>query len=98
MSAPLALAGVVALAALALLWRLGASSLFVDETYSWRAAEASFSGVFRNVRATEVAPPAYYVLLHFWMRLLSVDSVWTMRLLSVLGGIALVGSVWWLGR
>lgn len=50
------------------------------------------------MRATEVAPPAYYLLLHFWIRVLGSDSVWTMRLLSVLGGIALVAAVWWLGR
>jgi uncharacterized membrane protein len=98
LSAPLALSGVVALAALALLWRLGSSSLFVDETFSWRAAQASFAGVFTNVRATEVAPPGYYLLLHFWIRLLGSDSEWTMRLLSALAGIAFVGAVWWLGR
>jgi hypothetical protein len=96
--AQLALPGVVALAALTSLWRLGSSSLFVDETFSWRAAQGSFAGVFTNVRVTEVAPPGYYILLHFWMRLVGSDSELTMRLLSALAGIAFVGVVWWLGR
>lgn len=86
------------LAALTFSWRLGSSSLFIDETYSWRAAAASFAGVFSRVRATEVAPPAYYLLLHSWIRVLGSESVWSMRLLSMIGGLALVGSMWWLGR
>jgi mannosyltransferase len=97
-SRPLALAGVVALAVVAFLWRLGASSLFIDETYSWHAGVASFTGVFRSVRATEVAPPLYYLLLHFWINILGSDSEWTMRSLSVLAGVGLVAGVWWLGR
>jgi mannosyltransferase len=52
--------------------------------------------VFRVDKATEVAPPTYYLLLHFWIRALGTDSVWTMRLLSVFAGIALVAAVWWL--
>ena len=86
------------MAAVAFLWRLGASSLFIDETFSWRAAAGSFGGVFSSVHATEVAPPGYYLLLHFWIRILGSDSESTMRLLSVLAGVAFVAAVWWLGR
>ena len=98
MSAGLAFVGVVAVGAVAFLWRLGYSSLFIDETYSWHAAAGSFGGVFSGVRATEVAPPGYYVLLHFWIRIVGSDSEWTMRLLSVVAGIAFVAAVCWLGR
>ena len=98
MSASLALAGVVAVGAVAFLLRLGSSSLFIDETYSWHAAAGSFGAVFSSVRATEVAPPGYYLLLHFWIRIVGSDSEWTMRFLSVLAGLAFVAAVWWLGR
>lgn len=94
----LALAGVLAVAAVTFLWRLGASSLFIDETFSWHAAAGSFGGVFSSVHATEVAPPGYYLLLHFWIRILGSDSEWTMRLLSVLAAVGFVAAVWWLGR
>ncbi len=96
--APLALAGVLGVAALAFIWRLGSSSLFIDEAFSWRAAAASFAGVFSRVHATEVAPPGYYVLLHFWVRIVGSDSEWVIRLLSVVAGIALVAAIWWLAR
>ena len=94
----LALAGVVALGALAFLWRLGTSSLFIDETFTWRAASSSFGGVFHGVRSTEVAPPLYYLLLHFWIAAFGDGTEWGMRLLSVLAGLAFVAAVWWLGR
>lgn len=88
----------LAVAAGTFLWRLGGSSLFVDETYSWLAAHASLGNVFSAVRETEVAPPSYYLLLHFWIALTGSDSVWTMRLLSVLAGLGVVAAVWWLAR
>jgi 4-amino-4-deoxy-L-arabinose transferase-like glycosyltransferase len=94
----LALVGVVSVGAVAFLWRLGYSSLFIDETYSWHAAAGSFGGVFSRVRATEVAPPGYYVLLHFWIGIVGSNSEWAMRFLSVVAGIAFVAGVWWLGR
>jgi 4-amino-4-deoxy-L-arabinose transferase-like glycosyltransferase len=89
---------VVAVGAVAFLWRLGSSSLFIDETYSWHAAAGSLGDVFSRVRATENTPPGYYLLLHFWIRVVGSDSEWTMRFLSVLAGIAFVAAVWWLGR
>lgn len=59
---------------------------------------SAFTGVFTSVRTTEVAPPAFYVLLHFWINILGSDSEWTMRLLSVLAGFCLLAATWWLGR
>ncbi len=94
----LALTGVIALGAVAFLWRLGTSSLFIDETFSWRAASSSLGGVFHGVRSTEVAPPLYYLLLHFWIAAFGDATEWGMRLLSVLAALAFVAAVWWLGR
>src|ERR1700728_817167 len=88
----------LAVAVFTFLWRLGASSLFTDETSSWLAGRASLGELFSAVRKSEVAPPSYYLLLHAWIGLTGSDSIWTMRLLSVLAGICLVAAVWWLAR
>jgi mannosyltransferase len=92
------LIGVIALGGVAFMWRLGSSSLFSDETFSWHAAAGTLGEVFSRVRATENTPPGYYLLLHFWIRVVGSDSEWTMRFLSVLAAIAFVAAVWWLGR
>jgi mannosyltransferase len=87
----------LALAAFTFLWRLGTSSLFTDESASWLAADGPLASVFSRVRHAEVTPPGYFVGLHFWLALTGSDSEWSMRLLSVLAGIALVGATLWLG-
>jgi mannosyltransferase len=78
-----------------LVWRLGASSLFVDEVYSWRAASVSLGELFHRVRVDEVTPPGYYVVLHGWIGLFGSDSESTMRALSVVAALALVAAVYW---
>jgi len=75
---------------------LGVSSLFVDEAASWHAAVGSLGQVFTRVRADEVAPSTYYVLLHEWIYRFHDDSEAWMRLPSMVAGVALVGAVAWL--
>lgn len=77
--------------------RLGHSSLFIDEVYSWRASHGSLRGLVDAVQYNEVSPPLYYLILHGWMQLAGSDSEIVLRLPSVLAGIALVGCVYWLG-
>ena len=89
-------AGIGALAIGSLCWRLGSSSLFIDEVASWRAADASIGELFHRVRVDEVAPPTYYLLLHVWVRILGSDREWVMRSLSVVAAVAMVGAVYWL--
>jgi 4-amino-4-deoxy-L-arabinose transferase-like glycosyltransferase len=75
---------------------LGASSLFIDESASWHAAAGSLGDVFARVRADEVAPSTFYVLLHEWIFRFHDSSETWMRLPSMLAGVALVGAVAWL--
>lgn len=89
------LAIVLGVALVELCWRVGASSLFLDEVASWRAADVSLGELFHRVRVYELAPPAYYLLLHGWIRLWGSDSEVAMRSLSVLAAMGLVAAVWW---
>jgi len=77
--------------------QLGHSSLFIDEVYSWQASKGSLSDLGQALQYNEVAPPLYYLLLHGWMQFAGSDSEVVLRLPSVLAGIALVASVYWLG-
>jgi mannosyltransferase len=63
---------------------LGTESLWFDEAYSvWVARHGV---VWQLVQSTQrIFPPAYYVLLHFWLRLGS--SEFAVRLLSVVLGV-----------
>lgn len=90
-------AGVVGLATVAFLVRLGHSSFFIDEVYSYNVASAPLSGMWEGIRAVEVTPPLYYYLLHGWIALTGADSEAALRLPSALAGVALAGAVMWLG-
>jgi len=76
---------------------LGHSSLFIDEVYSWQASKGDLSDLVKALQYNEVAPPLYYLLLHGWMQVTGSDSEITLRLPSVLAGVGLIGSVYWLG-
>lgn len=88
---------VLAVALVELCWRLGSSSLFIDEVQSWRAANTSLGGLFHLVRVRELTPPTYFLLLHGWIRLLGSDSESVMRALSVIAAVGTVASVYWVG-
>jgi mannosyltransferase len=85
------------LAAVSLLVGLGASSLFIDEVYSWQDAAGSITQVQAHVRADEVAPATYFFALNLWIKLFG-DAEWVMRLPSALAAIALVAAIAWLAR
>lgn len=59
----------LALAAVNVFVGLDASSLYLDEAFSWRAASAPGGEIAERVRTDEVAPPTYYVALHSWTEL-----------------------------
>ena len=50
------------------LYRLGAESLWYDETVSAFLAGQSAAGLIAHT-ARDIHPPAYYLLLHYWTRL-----------------------------
>jgi uncharacterized membrane protein len=92
------LAGALIVALVELSERLGASSLFVDEVYSWRAADVPLTELLHRVRVDEVAPPTYYVMLKVWIALFGSDSEAVMRALSVVAAVATVAAVYWVAN
>ena len=86
------------IAAANFLLHLGASSLFVDEVYSWHHASTPLGDLIEEVRVNAISPPAYFAALHVWIGRLGADADWAMRLPSVLCAVALVPVAWDLAR
>jgi 4-amino-4-deoxy-L-arabinose transferase-like glycosyltransferase len=80
-----------------LIWQLDSPSLYIDEAFSWFAAEPPFGELLHRVRTLEVAPWGYYVGLHGWLGLLGSDDEWVMRLPSVAAALALVAVTFRIG-
>jgi mannosyltransferase len=79
------------------------SALWLDEALTVNIARAPLSEIPRLLR-DDGAPPLYYVLLHFWIRLFGQGDLATRSLSGVLGVINLpvawiagfrMGSRWW---
>ena len=88
--------GVLTLAALLRLLRLDFQPLWWDEGYSvWFATHPLAEIV--ALTAQDIHPPLYYALLHGWIGLLGAGSV-SLRLLSVLFGVAAIPAIHWAGR
>lgn len=87
---------IVALAAAARFYDLTKSAIWHDEGFtmmlSGRGPAAIWAGSARDVH-----PPLYYLLLHGWRNLFG-DSIYAVRSLSALAGIALVVLIVWLVR
>lgn len=82
------------------LFRLGANSLWYDETVSLLLARADLAELIRHT-AGDIHPPLYYLLLHFWIRLAGW-SEFSAAFLSLWFGALLVALVYratreWLG-
>lgn len=90
------LAGIVLLALAVRLYDLGGKDLWLDEANSVIIAQENFSGLIDRLKA-DSSPPAYYLLLHGWIRTFG-DSVAAVRSLSVLFGICLVTCVFLFAR
>ncbi len=73
--------------------RLGSQSFWWDEVYSASLSAQSLKTVIPRFGQT---PAFYHVLLHFWLYLGRGDG--TIRLLSVVFGVATVGLVYLLGK
>jgi uncharacterized membrane protein len=66
---------------------LGLRSLWFDEAKSLIIAQAPLRELLPLVRGLEATPPAYFVLLHLWVRVFP-DPLIAVRLFSVLCGVA----------
>lgn len=66
------------------LYNLDTESFWTDEAFSViHAQQPSVALVVAGVAQTEAAPPGYYLLLHYWMQLFG-NTVFMIRLLSVI--------------
>jgi uncharacterized membrane protein len=70
------------------LYRLGASSLWYDETVSVYLAEQSLPALIAHT-AGDIHPPGYYILLHAWIRLAG-HSDFAVAFPSLIFGVVLV--------
>jgi len=85
---------ILLLATLARLYGSTASAIWCDEGSSLLMSQYSPSLIWAH-SAHDVHPPLYFFLLHVWIDVFG-DSLFSIRLLSVLPGIATVGLGMWL--
>ena len=78
------------------LLRLGDKSVWWDEGLAAWAARQSLADIARWT-AADVHPPLYFWLLHYW-RLISGDSEFGLRLLSVMFGLLTIAAAYLLGK
>lgn len=77
------------------LYRLGAESLWYDETVSVHLAGKSVPALVAHT-AGDIHPPGYYLLLNAWLRLAG-SSEFAVAFPSLFLGMLLVALVYWLG-
>ncbi len=77
-------------------YRLGDKSVWWDEGFSVTLARQSLTAI-NSWTASDAHPPLYYWLLHYW-RLLSGDSEFGLRLLSVFVGTLTIAATFLLGK
>lgn len=90
------LIAILLLAAFLRFYRLDAQSFWNDEGNSARLAERTLDLIIEGT-ASDIHPPAYYILLHYW-RAIFGQSEFALRSLSVVAGLALVLFTYLLGR
>ncbi len=87
---------IVLLALVLRLARLGFQPLWWDEGWSLYFA-TSDPGAMLQLTAVDIHPPLYYLLLHVWIGLFGPSPI-SVRLLSVLIGVAAVPLIYLAGR
>jgi len=89
------LAAIVLLAFGLRLYRLGAESLWYDETVSVHLAGKSLPALVAHT-AGDIHPPGYYVLLHAWTRFAGISD-FAVAFPSLFCGVLLVVLAYWFG-
>jgi uncharacterized membrane protein len=77
---------ILALGAVLRIVNLGADSIWLDEAYSIQFARLPLSQLIDETAQSDVHPPLYYLLLHYWIKLFN-DSEAGARMLSALFGL-----------
>jgi len=78
------------------IYQLGGESLWRDEISSATVAQLPLAQIVEN-RSSDVHPPLYYFLLHYWVALLG-SSEFNLRLLSAIFGNASLWPMYKIGR
>src|SRR5262245_14630932 len=89
----------IAILALALgvrLYRIDSAPLWNDEAYTVFAAELPLAQIV-DLLKRDSGPPLYYFLLHYWVGLFG-EGEFTIRLLSTLFSMVLIGAIFWAGQ
>jgi len=86
---------ILLLAAFLRFYRLDAQSFWNDEGNSARLSERTLDLIIEGT-ASDIHPPAYYILLHYW-RAIFGQSEFALRSLSVVAGLALAAFTYRLG-
>lgn len=74
-------------------WYINTRSLWFDEAFSWRMARLPVRELVERT-TRDHNPPLYYIVLHWWMRMLG-ESPWILRLPSVLcGALTVLAGAW----
>jgi hypothetical protein len=71
-------------------WRLDASCLWFDEVFGVHAARHGWRALTNFVALDLIHPPLFYLLLKSWIALVGSESVWWLRLFTVLTATAAV--------
>ncbi|MDQ4148794.1 MAG: glycosyltransferase, partial [Actinomycetota bacterium] len=94
--------GVIALTLLGAalrLYGLDSQSLWLDEGISlWHAQRENIPQMLASVSKGDVHPPLYFAILHLWLRLSTTDSVFWIRLLSVIASCLTIPLAYGLAR
>ncbi|MBN1812957.1 MAG: glycosyltransferase family 39 protein [Anaerolineae bacterium] len=90
------LVAILLLAAFLRFYRLDAQSFWNDEGNSARLSERTVALIIEGT-ASDIHPPGYYLLLHYW-RAVFGHSEFALRALSAVAGLALVLFTYLLGR
>lgn len=86
-----ALAAITALAVVLRAVFVGTQSLGYEEVFTRSiVAQPGLSGVWHAVKATESTPPLYYVLTWLWVKLTGSLGATSLRMVSLLAGVATV--------
>lgn len=85
---------ILALAAFVRFYDLTAAAIWGDEGSSLLLARYPLSEIWKHA-AFDVHPPLYFILLHGWIELFG-DGIFSIRCLSALAGIVVVGLGIWL--
>ena len=93
---PLLVLLVVLLAAILRLYQLDRESFWFDEAHTYWTIRNSPVDVIKSV-IKDVHSPLYFLLLHYWARMLG-DTDWAIRLLSAIFGILAIPVVFQIGR